>query len=395
MRDKGEFLFTSESVSEGHPDKVADRISDTVVDAYLAADPYARVACETLVTTNRIVLAGETRGPDTITREHLAHLARLAVHDIGYDQEGFSWRNAKIDVHLHAQSADIAAGVDAAGNKDEGAGDQGIMFGYACTETEALMPAPIYYSHLILRRISELRRAGNEMVKGLLPDAKSQVTLKYVDGKPVGATSIVVSIQHEEGMTAPQIKEMLNPLVKAALPAGWMPEQNEFYVNPTGNFVIGGPDGDCGLTGRKIIVDTYGGAAPHGGGAFSGKDPTKVDRSAAYVCRYLAKNVVAAGLAERCTLQLSYAIGVSEPLSLYVDLHGTERDVDQLKLEKTLRQLVNLTPRGIREHLQLNRPIYAVTSAFGHFGRTPDADLGTFTWEKTDLVPSLKSAFGR
>jgi S-adenosylmethionine synthetase len=395
MRDKGEFLFTSESVSEGHPDKVADRISDTVVDAYLAADPYARVACETLVTTNRIVLAGETRGPDTITREHLAHLARMAVHDIGYDQEGFSWRNAEIDVHLHAQSADIAVGVDAAGNKDEGAGDQGIMFGYACTETEALMPAPIYYSHLILRRISELRRAGNEMVKGLLPDAKSQVTLKYIDGKPVGATSIVVSIQHEEGMTAPQIKEMLNPLVKAALPAGWMPEQNEFYVNPTGNFVIGGPDGDCGLTGRKIIVDTYGGAAPHGGGAFSGKDPTKVDRSAAYVCRYLAKNVVAAGLAERCTLQLSYAIGVSEPLSLYVDLHGTERDVDQLKLEKTLRQLVNLTPRGIREHLQLNRPIYAVTSAFGHFGRTPDADLGTFTWEKTDLVPALKSAFGR
>jgi S-adenosylmethionine synthetase len=395
MRDKGEFLFTSESVSEGHPDKVADRISDTVVDAYLAADPYARVACETLVTTNRIVLAGETRGPNTITHEYLAHVARLAVHDIGYDQAGFSWRNAAIDVHLHAQSTDIAAGVDAGSNKDEGAGDQGIMFGYACTETEALMPAPIYYSHLILRRISELRRAGNEMVKGLLPDAKSQVTLKYVDGKPVGATSVVVSTQHEEGITASRIKEMLNPIVKAALPAGWMPEQNEFYVNPTGNFVIGGPDGDCGLTGRKIIVDTYGGAAPHGGGAFSGKDPTKVDRSAAYVCRYLAKNVVAAGLAERCTLQLSYAIGVSQPLSLYVDLHGTERDVDQFKLEKTLRQLVNLTPRGIREHLQLNRPIYAVTSAFGHFGRTPDADLGTFTWEKTDLVPALKSAFGR
>ncbi len=395
MRDKGEFLFTSESVSEGHPDKVADRISDTVVDAYLAADPYSRVACETLVTTNRIVLAGETRGPDTITPEYLAHLARLAVHDIGYDQSGFSWRNAKIDVHLHAQSADIAVGVDAAGNKDEGAGDQGIMFGYACTETEALMPAPIYYSHLILRRISELRRAANSTVQGLLPDAKSQVTLKYVDGKPVGATSVVVSIQHEEGMNAGQIKEMLNPIVKAALPAGWMPEQNEFYVNPTGNFVIGGPDGDCGLTGRKIIVDTYGGAAPHGGGAFSGKDPTKVDRSAAYVCRYLAKNVVAAGLAERCTLQLSYAIGVSQPLSLYVDLHGTEKDVDTVKLEKTLRQLVNLSPRGIREHLQLNRPIYAVTSAFGHFGRTPDADLGTFTWEKTDLVPALKSAFGR
>jgi S-adenosylmethionine synthetase len=395
MRDKGEFLFTSESVSEGHPDKVADRISDTVVDAYLAADPYARVACETLVTTNRIVLAGETRGPNTITHEYLAHLARLAVHDIGYDQAGFSWRNAEIDVHLHAQSTDIAAGVDSGSNKDEGAGDQGIMFGYACTETEALMPAPIFYAHLILRRISELRRAGNELVKGLLPDAKSQVTLKYVDGKPVGATSVVVSIQHEEGMTAAQIKELLNPIVKAALPPGWMPEQKEFYVNPTGNFVIGGPDGDCGLTGRKIIVDTYGGAAPHGGGAFSGKDPTKVDRSAAYVSRYLAKNVVAAGLADRCTLQLSYAIGVSQPLSLYVDLHGTERDVDQLKLEKTLRQLVNLTPRGIREHLQLNRPIYAVTSAFGHFGRTPDADLGTFTWEKTDLVPALKSAFGR
>jgi S-adenosylmethionine synthetase len=395
MRDKGEFLFTSESVSEGHPDKVADRISDTVVDAFLAADPYARVACETLVTTNRIILAGETRGPDTITREHLAHLARLAVHDIGYDQEGFSWRNAEIDVHLHAQSADIAVGVDAAGNKDEGAGDQGIMFGYACTETEALMPAPIYYAHLILRRISELRRAGDKQAKGLLPDAKSQVTLKYVDGKPVAATSVVVSIQHEEGMTQDDVRAKLTPIVEAALPAGWMPEQKEFYVNPTGKFVIGGPDGDCGLTGRKIIVDTYGGAAPHGGGAFSGKDPTKVDRSAAYVCRYLAKNVVAAGLAERCTLQLSYAIGVSQPLSLYVDLNGTGQDIDPAKLEKTLRQLVNLTPRGIREHLQLNRPIYAVTSAFGHFGRTPDPDHGTFTWEKTDLVPALKSAFGR
>jgi len=395
MRDKGEFLFTSESVSEGHPDKVADRISDTVVDAYLAADPYARVACETLVTTNKIVLAGETRGPDTITREYLAHLARLAVHDIGYDQPGFSWRTADIDVFLHAQSADIAAGVDAVGNKDEGAGDQGIMFGYACTETEALMPAPIYYSHLVLRRISELRRAGDAQAAGLQPDAKSQVTLKYIDGRPVGATSVVVSIQHDEGMTARRIKEMLRPIVAKALPEGWMPPDDEFYVNPTGNFVIGGPDGDCGLTGRKIIVDTYGGAAPHGGGAFSGKDPTKVDRSAAYACRYLAKNVVAAGLADRCTLQVSYAIGVSQPLSLYVELHGTEKDVDQVKLERTLRELVNLSPRGIREHLQLNRPIYAVTSAFGHFGRTPDADLGTFTWEKTDLVPALKAAFGR
>jgi S-adenosylmethionine synthetase len=395
MRDKGEFLFTSESVSEGHPDKVADRISDTVVDAYLAADPYARVACETLVTTNRIVLAGETRGPETITAEHLAHLARLAVHDIGYDQAGFSWRTAEIDVHLHAQSADIAVGVDAVGNKDEGAGDQGIMFGYACTETEALMPAPIYYSHLILRRISELRRAQDDQAKGLLPDAKSQVTLKYIDGKPVGAESVVVSIQHEEGMTQDDVRALLTPIVKAALPAGWMPGEQKFYVNPTGNFVIGGPDGDCGLTGRKIIVDTYGGAAPHGGGAFSGKDPTKVDRSAAYACRYLAKNVVAAGLADRCTLQVSYAIGVSRPLSVYVDLQGTGKDVDQAKLERVLQELVDLSPRGIREHLQLNRPIYAVTSAFGHFGRTPDPDLGTFTWEKTDLVPALKAAFGR
>ncbi|MCB5943324.1 methionine adenosyltransferase [Acidocella sp. KAb 2-4] len=395
MRDRGEFLFTSESVSEGHPDKVADRISDAVVDAYLAADPYSRVACETLVTTNRIVLAGEVRGPEHITKEYLAHLARMAVRDIGYDQEGFSWKNAEVAVHLHAQSAHIAVGVDAAGNKDEGAGDQGIMFGYACTETEALMPAPIYYSHLILRRISELRHAADSQVKGLLPDAKSQVTLKYVDGKPVGATSVVVSIQHEPGYTPDRVKEILRPIVKAALPEGWMPEDKEFYVNPTGIFEIGGPDGDCGLTGRKIIVDTYGGAAPHGGGAFSGKDPTKVDRSAAYVCRYLAKNVVAAGLSERCTLQLSYAIGVSQPLSLYVDLHGTGKDIDEAKVAKVLRDLVNLTPRGIREHLQLNRPIYVPTSSFGHFGRTPDPELGTFTWEKTDLVPALKSAFGR
>jgi S-adenosylmethionine synthetase len=395
MRDRGEFLFTSESVSEGHPDKVADRISDTVVDAYLAADPYARVACETLVTTNRIILAGEVRGPETITKEYLAHLARMAVHDIGYDQDGFSWKNADVAVHLHAQSAHIAVGVDAAGDKDEGAGDQGIMFGYACTETEALMPAPIYYSHLILRRISELRRAADSQVKGLLPDAKSQVTLKYVDGKPVGATSVVVSIQHEDSISLAQVREMIRPIVTAALPEGWMPAEKDFYVNPTGIFVIGGPDGDCGLTGRKIIVDTYGGAAPHGGGAFSGKDPTKVDRSAAYVSRYLAKNVVAAGLAERCTLQLSYAIGVSQPLSLYVDLHGTGKDVNEEKVAATLRELVNLTPRGIREHLQLNRPIYTPTSSFGHFGRTPDADLGTFTWERTDLVPALKSAFGR
>ena len=394
MRDRGEFLFTSESVSEGHPDKVADRISDTVVDAYLAADPYARVACETLVTTNRIVLAGETRGPDTVTPAKLEELTRQAVQDIGYDQAGFSWRNANVDIFLHAQSADIAVGVDASGNKDEGAGDQGIMFGYACTETEALMPAPIFYSHAILRRISELRRAGNASAAGLQPDAKSQVTLRYIDGKPVGATSVVVSIQHDEGMTAGQIKDMLRPTVKATLPEGWMPKDDEFYVNPTGNFVIGGPDGDCGLTGRKIIVDTYGGAAPHGGGAFSGKDPTKVDRSAAYICRYLAKNIVAAGLADRCTLQLSYAIGVAHPLSLYVDLEDAA-DVDTARLEAVLRELVDLSPRGIREHLRLNRPIYAATSAFGHFGRTPDAGLDNFTWEQTDLVPALKSALGR
>ncbi|WP_419759620.1 methionine adenosyltransferase [Acidisoma sp.] len=395
MRDTGEYLFTSESVSEGHPDKVADRISDTVLDAYLAADPYARVACETLVTTNRIVLAGETRGPDTITPEYLAHLARLAVHDIGYDQSGFSWRNAQVEVHLHAQSADIAVGVDAAGNKDEGAGDQGIMFGYACRETEELMPAPLYYAHLILRRVSELRRARDLTVEGLQPDAKSQVTLRYVDGKPVGATSIVVSTQHDEGVSQQKIKSMLLPIIRTSLPDGWMPSEDEIYINPTGSFVVGGPDGDCGLTGRKIIVDTYGGAAPHGGGAFSGKDPTKVDRSAAYVCRYLAKNVVAAGLAEKCTIQISYAIGVSHPLSVYVDLAGTGHDVDEHKLEQTLRELVNLSPRGIREHLHLNRPIYVPTSAYGHFGRVPDEEKGTFTWERTDLVPALKSVFGR
>jgi S-adenosylmethionine synthetase len=395
MRDTGEYLFTSESVSEGHPDKVADRLSDTVLDAYLAADPYSRVACETLVTTQRVVLAGETRGPDSVSHEYLAHLARMAIRDIGYEQEGFHWKTCDIAVHLHSQSSDIAQGVDSTGNKDEGAGDQGIMFGYACRETETLMPAPLYYSHEILRAMRDRRHAGDHSVSGLLPDAKSQVTLRYVDGKPVAATSVVVSTQHVEGMEQAAIKRMLMPLIEGVLPKGWMPAENEIYVNPTGNFVIGGPDGDCGLTGRKIIVDTYGGAAPHGGGAFSGKDPTKVDRSAAYVCRYLAKNVVAAGLADKCTLQLSYAIGVSHPLSLYVDLHGTGADIDETKLEKVLRDLVDLRPRGIREHLRLNRPIYVPTSAYGHFGREPDAAKDNFTWEKADLVPALKSAFNR
>jgi S-adenosylmethionine synthetase len=395
MRDKGDYLFTSESVSEGHPDKVADRISDTVLDTFLAADPYARVACETLVTTNRIVLAGEVRGPDTITPDLLIHNARMAVKDIGYEQDGFHWQNAHVECHLHAQSAHIAQGVDAAGNKDEGAGDQGIMFGYATRETPELMPAPIYYAHGILRRIKELRSIGDRRVAGLLPDAKSQVTLRYVDGKPVGATSVVVSTQHEEGLEQAEIKAMLRPLLTELLPAGWSVPDDEFYVNPTGKFVIGGPDGDCGLTGRKIIVDTYGGAAPHGGGAFSGKDPTKVDRSAAYAARYVAKNVVAAGLADRCTIQVSYAIGVAKPLSVYFDLHGTGKDVDEAKLAKVIDGLVNLSPRGIREHLHLNRPIYGVTSAYGHFGRTPDLEKGSFTWEKTDLVDELKRAFGR
>jgi S-adenosylmethionine synthetase len=395
MRDKGEYLFTSESVSEGHPDKVADRISDTVLDAFLSADPYSRVACETLVTTNRIILAGETRGPDSVTPELLQHLARLAVQEIGYDQEGFSWKNADISCYLHAQSAHIAQGVDAAGNKDEGAGDQGIMFGYACRETPELMPAPLYYAHLILRRISEMRRNGDVAVQGLLPDAKSQVTLRYVDGKPVGATSIVLSTQHVEELSQDDIKRMVRPIIESSLPAGWMCPDDEFYVNPTGKFVIGGPDGDCGLTGRKIIVDTYGGAAPHGGGAFSGKDPTKVDRSAAYACRYLAKNVVAAGLADRCTIQVSYAIGVSKPLSVYFDLHGTGKDVDEVKLARVVNEMVNLSPRGIREHLHLNRPIYAATSAYGHFGRTPDPEKNNFTWEKTDLADGLRRAFNR
>lgn len=395
MRKDGDFLFTSESVSEGHPDKVADRISDTVLDAYLAADPEARVACETLVTTNRIVLAGEVRGPASVTSEKLVELAREAVRDIGYDQEGFSWRRADAANYLHAQSADIAVGVDSTDNKDEGAGDQGIMFGYASNETDTLMPAPLYYAHRILHTMRDLRRAGDARVAGLQPDAKSQVTLRYVNGRPVGATSVVISTQHDEGVDQADLRQRLLGLTRDVLPEGWMPPENEFYANPTGVFVIGGPDGDCGLTGRKIIVDTYGGAAPHGGGAFSGKDPTKVDRSAAYACRYLAKNVVAAGLADRCTIQLSYAIGVSHPLSVYVDLDESGNDVDEVRLGNVLREVMDLTPRGIRKHLRLNRPIYSQTSAYGHFGRTPDDARDDFTWERTDLVDALRSALNR
>jgi len=386
---RSNYLFTSESVSEGHPDKVCDRISDAVVDAFLAADPYSRVAVETLATTNRIVLAGEVRGPASVTPQVMEDVARAAVKDIGYDQDGFSWKNAKVDVHVHSQSADIAVGVDAAGNKDEGAGDQGIMFGYACNETPAFMPAPIYYAHAILKSLAEARHSGAEPQLG--PDAKSQVTLQYVNGKPARATSVVVSTQHGEKLDQDAVREIVRPHVLNVLPEGWMCPEETFYVNPTGRFVIGGPDGDCGLTGRKIIVDTYGGAAPHGGGAFSGKDPTKVDRSAAYASRYLAKNVVASGLAEKCVIQLSYAIGVSKPLSVYVDTFGTGH-VDEDKLSGVLQQLMDLSPRGIRTHLGLNKPIYARTAAYGHFGREPEAD-GGFSWEKLDLVSSLKSAF--
>ncbi len=385
MRDKGDYLFTSESVSEGHPDKVADRISDTVLDAFLSADPFARVACETLVTTNRIVLAGEVRGPDSVTPDMLTHLARMAVRDIGYDQQGFSWRNAAVECHLHAQSPEIAMGVDAAGNKDEGAGDQGIMFGYACTETPELMPAPLYYAHLILRRISEMRRAGDPAVRGLLPDAKSQVTLRYVDGRPVAATSVVVSTQHAEGMEQAEIKRMLWPIVESSLPEGWMCPEAEFYVNPTGKFVIGGPDGDCGLTGRKIIVDTYGGAARHGGGAFSGKDPTKVDRSAAYMARYAAKNVVAAGLADRCQIQLAYAIGTAHPVSFVLDTFGTS-EVDPQRLERTVFEAFDFRPAAIIQTLRLQRPIFKETACYGHFGRKG------FSWEDADRADDLRRA---
>ena len=387
---KSDFLFTSESVSEGHPDKICDRISDAVVDKFLGADPHSRVAVETLCTKNQIVLAGEVRGPESITHDVLEEVARACVKEIGYEQEGFHWKNAKVDIFVHNQSPDIAQGVDASGNKDEGAGDQGMMFGYACTETDVLMPAPIHYSHAILRSLAEARHSGAE--PGLGPDSKSQVTLEYIEDQPVRATSVVVSTQHADELEQDEVREIVRPHVIGVLPDGWMCAEDEFYVNPTGRFVVGGPDGDAGLTGRKIIVDTYGGAAPHGGGAFSGKDPTKVDRSAAYAMRYLAKNVVAAGLAEACTIQVAYAIGVSKPLSLYVNTHETG-EVDEEKLSVVIQDMVDLSPRGIREHLELSRPIYARTAAYGHFGRAPDAD-GGFSWERTDLVDDLKSAFG-
>ena len=397
---RSDYLFTSESVSEGHPDKVCDRISDEIVDLFYREGPKAgidpweiRAACETLATTNQVVIAGETRGPASVTKDWIAHTARMAIRDIGYEQPGFHWDKCDINVLLHPQSADIAQGVDArqpGSNQEEGAGDQGIMFGYACNETPDLMPAPIYYAHNILRLISEARHSGKEAVLG--PDSKSQVTVKYVNGKPVGVTQIVVSHQHLiESITSTQIRELVEPYVRKALPDGWISKDTVWHINPTGKFFIGGPDGDAGLTGRKIIVDTYGGAAPHGGGAFSGKDPTKVDRSAAYAARYLAKNVVAAGLADRCTLQLSYAIGVAEPLSIYADLHGTGK-VEEGKLETVLMQAMKLSPRGIRETLQLNKPIYARTSAYGHFGRKPDED-GGFSWEKTNLADKLRGYF--
>ena len=390
---RSSYLFTSESVSEGHPDKVCDRISDAVVDAYLAAEPEARVACETLATTNRVVIAGEVRGPDSITSERVIELARDAIKDIGYEQDGFHWKTADVSVYLHAQSAHIAQGVDSAGNKDEGAGDQGIMFGYACNETPALMPAPIYYAHKILEDLNIARKSKANGAAILGPDAKSQVTVRYENGKPVAATQIVLSTQHlDENLTSEGVREIVEPYIRKTLPQGWISPDTIWHVNPTGKFVIGGPDGDCGLTGRKIIVDTYGGAAPHGGGAFSGKDPTKVDRSAAYAARYLAKNVVAAGLADRCTLQLSYAIGVAKPLSIYVDLHDTGK-VSEEQLEATLMDAMDLSPRGIRTHLGLNKPIYARTSAYGHFGRQPDAD-GGFSWERTDLADTLRAALG-
>jgi S-adenosylmethionine synthetase len=390
------YVFTSESVSEGHPDKVCDRISDEVVDLFFREaikegmdTSQVRVACETLATTNRVVIAGETRGPASVTHDKIEAAVRAAIKDIGYEQSGFHWKTCQIEILLHPQSIDIAQGVDTGSKEEEGAGDQGIMFGYACDETPELMPAPIYYSHRILHALSEARRSGKASQLG--PDSKSQVTVQYKGGKPVGVTQIVVSHQHvDEAMTSKDVRKLIEPYVKKSLPRGWISKDTVWHINPTGKFFIGGPDGDSGLTGRKIIVDTYGGAAPHGGGAFSGKDPTKVDRSAAYAARYLAKNVVAAGLAKKCTIQLSYAIGVPDPLSIYVDTHGTGK-VDEKAIEKAIPKVMKLTPRGIRNHLNLNQPIYARTSSYGHFGRAAQKD-GGFSWEKTDLVKALKAA---
>jgi len=390
-----DYLFTSESVSEGHPDKVSDRISDEIVDLFFRTaieegmSPWdVRVAAETLTTTNKVVIAGETRGPESITKDKIEQVARDAIKDIGYEQDGFHWDTANVDVCLHAQSADIAQGVDAGGNKDEGAGDQGIMFGYACRETPELMPAPIYYSHKILEILADARKSGKASQLG--PDSKSQVSVVYENGKPVRASSIVLSTQHlDADMTSTDVSDLVRPYIEKTLPDGWITDETEWHVNPTGKFVIGGPDGDAGLTGRKIIVDTYGGAAPHGGGAFSGKDPTKVDRSAAYASRYLAKNIVAAGFADWCTIQLSYAIGVAQPLSIYVDTGGLS-SVPESKLEEIIAKVMDLSPRGIRAHLDLNKPIYARTAAYGHFGRIPDAD-GGFSWENTDLVEKLQA----
>lgn len=387
---RSSYTFTSESVSEGHPDKICDQISDAIVDACLAENPEARCAIETMACTNQVIVAGEYRGADKIDAKRMEEIARGVVKDIGYSQEGFGWNRFKMANFVHQQSADIARGVDSGADKDEGAGDQGIMFGFACNETPDLMPATLYYSHRILQALSQGRRSG--AFKGLQPDAKSQVSLEYQDGMPMKATSVVVSTQHDPDMTQEQIRELVRGVVTSILPQGWMPEESQFFVNPTGQFIIGGPDGDSGLTGRKIIVDTYGGAAPHGGGAFSGKDPTKVDRSAAYAARYLAKNVVESGIAERCTIQLSYAIGISRPTSFYVNTHAAPK-VDPVRLEMVLQELVNLSPRGIRTHLQLNRPIYLPTASYGHFGRAPGAN-GQFSWEKTDLVEALRREFG-
>ena len=382
MSNLKNFLFTSESVSEGHPDKVSDRISDMVVDTYLSNDPYSRVACETLTTTNKVVLAGEVRGPE-IKKDDLINKVRECIKDIGYDQDGFTWKEAtKIESHLHSQSSDIAMGVDSSGNKDEGAGDQGIMFGYACNETDVLMPAPIHFSHKILRLMAEDRKSGR--LKNIEPDSKSQVTFEYKNGKPSKVKSVVISSQHTANVNQEQVRELLRPYLINSIPKNFLEgfNEDEFYVNPTGNFVIGGPDGDCGLTGRKIIVDTYGGAAPHGGGAFSGKDPTKVDRSAAYAARYIAKNVVASKIADKCLIQLAYAIGVSKPLSIYVNLFDNDLDKNKF-VEDKIKESFDLSPRGIREMLGLNKPIYEKTSAYGHFGREPDKE-GAFSWENTN-----------